>query len=452
MPRKSKELPDVAIRRLRHKVNAAGQSCKEKYPVGGVSGLYLQCNPPVSDEKNGSRQWILRTLVGSKRKEFGLGGYPSVPTKNAREAARNLLENIKSGVDPISEKKAQIAQLKALQAKEITFEAYTRETFIPHEAAGYKGTAQIRRLNQLLRDYVFPHIGSMFFENITKQDIEKILNPIIGLNLSQDSIKKETGMRVRNYVEAIIQRAMSDGLRDKANPAVWKNNLATNYKHLNRIESKKHRAIDWSALPKFVKAVNELNKPTGSRPDAQCMIFMILTVSRPQEAILADWREIDLETKVWHQPKGKYKSKKLDWDIPLCPTAIKILKAQPSYAKQRGRIFSTLNGGQFYSAALSSMPDTLGFDAVAHGFRSTFRTWGQDQTKSKTDITQKYSEEALELSMKHVETAATRAAYARSQLLEPRTIIIGDYEKWAIKGDLGQDKTVVSINKKRKVS
>ena len=433
MPRKSKELPEVVIRKLRHKVNAAGQSCKEKYPVGGVSGLYLQCNPPVGEAKIGSRQWILRALVGSKRKEFGLGGYPSVPTKNARDSARKLLEDIKSGIDPSSEKKAKLAELKASQAKEITFERYTRDKFIPAEGASYKGPAQVRRLNQLLRDYVFPYIGDMHFEDITKQDIENLLNPIIGLKLHQNSIKKETGMRVRNYVEAIIQRAMSDGLRDKANPAVWKNNLATSYKHLNRIESKKHRAIEWTELPKFVKQVAALDQPIGSRPDAKCMLFMILTVSRPQEAILAAWEEIDLEAKVWHQPKGKYKSKKLDWAVPLCPTAIRILKAQLSYARRQGRIFSTLNGSEFYSAALSSMPDALGFDAVAHGFRSTFRTWGQDQTKSRTDTNQKYSEEALELSMKHVDTAATRAAYARSQLLEPRRRILEDYEKYAMK-------------------
>ena len=59
-------------------------------------------------------------------------------------------------------------------------------------------------------------------------------------------------------------------------------------------------------------------------------LIMILTVSRQQEAILADWKEIDLEKKVWHQPKKKYKKEKLDWDILLYPTAIKILKAQPS--------------------------------------------------------------------------------------------------------------------------
>jgi integrase len=421
MPRKATELPDVAIRRLRHKVNALGEMTKEKYPVGGVSGLYLQCMPPVGNEKIGSRQWILRTLVGSKRREFGLGGYPSVPTKNAREAARVLLEGIKSGIDPISEKKAQTAQLKALQAKEITFERYARDTFIPTEAASYKGTAQVRRLNQMLRDYVFPHIGDMYFEDITKQDIEKILNPIIGANLSQDSIKKVTGGRVRNYVEAIIQRAISDGLRDKANPAVWKNNLAPSYKHLKKIEVQNQRSIQWKELPKFIKALNEQN--TGGRPDLDCMLFMILTVSRSQEARLADWNEIDLQKKVWRQPKGKYKSKKLDWDIPLCPTAIKILKAQPSYKRQQGRIFSTIARGQFYSAALSTIPDALGFDAVAHGFRSTFKSYCMEKG---------VNDEVSELSLKHAETTSTRAAYAKNQLITPRTKLIKEYERFAM--------------------
>jgi integrase len=423
MPRKAKELPDVAIRRLRHKVNAAGQFCKEKHPVGGVSGLYLQCNPPVNDEKIGSRQWILRTLVGSKRKEFGLGGYPSVPTKNAREAARALLEKIKSGIDPTSEKKAQIAQLKALQAKEITFERYARDTFIPTEAASYKGTAQVRRLNQLLRDYVFPHIGDMRFEDITKQDIEKILNPIIGVKLSQDSIKKETGSRVRNYLEAIIQRAISDGLRDKANPAIWKNNLAPSYKHLEKIEVQNQRSMQWEELPKFIKALNERNTLPGARPDLDCMLFMILTVSRSQEARLAEWDEIDLQKKIWRQPKGKYKSKKLDWDIPLCPAAIKILKAQPSYKRQQGRIFSTLEGGELYSAALSTIPDALGFDAVAHGFRSTFKSYCQEKN---------VNDEVSELSLKHAETTSTRAAYAKNQLITQRTKLIKEYERFAM--------------------
>ena len=103
--------------------------------------------------------------------------------------------------------------------------------------------AQGGRLNQIFRDYLFPQIGDMYCADITKRDIEKILNPTIGVKLSQESIKKAKGARVRNYAGTIIHRAISDGLRDKANPAIWKNNLAISYKHLKSIEVQNHRLL-----------------------------------------------------------------------------------------------------------------------------------------------------------------------------------------------------------------
>lgn len=421
MPRKTPELPDVQIRRLRHGKTKDGKPCKRQHAVGGVTGLLLQCMPPVGNESVGSRQWILRATVGDKRKELGLGGYPSIPAKDARDAARKFLADINSGKDPVAEKRSQAAKLRAEQAKEITFEQWTRKTFIPSESAGYKGAAQVRRLNQLLRDYVFPHVGHMYFEDITKQDIKNILDPIMGFKLPIGSIKKETGMRVQRYVDAIMQQAISDGLRDKANPAGWKHNLETSYKHLKKIEVRHQRAIAWQELPSFAKALIELNSPTKLRPDSYCFLFMILTASRPQEARLIDWAEIDLDARIWHQPKGKYKSKKLDWDIPLTSTAIKILKAQPSFTKQQGRVFSTLNGGQLYDAALSSIPDSLGFNAVAHGFRRTFKAWCMEE---------QVNDDVSELALKHCETASTRAAYADNQLLNHRTKLMPRYEKY----------------------
>ena len=423
MPKKKQELPEVAIRRLRHKIDAAGKPVKEKYPVGGVPGLYLQCNPPVGDESIGSRQWILRVKVGSTRPEHGLGGYPSVPTKDAREAARNLKAEIRAGKNPKNEKRSSAAKIRAEQAKETTFEEYARRIYIPAESASYQNTAQVRRINQLFRDYILPHVGSMYFEDITKQDIKNILDPIMGFKLSQDLIKKETGMRVQRYVDAIMQQAISDGLRDKANPAGWKHNLETSYKHLKKIEVKHHRAISWQELPKFAKKLIKLDNPTKRRPDSHCFLFMILTVSRPQEARLVDWAEIDLDTRIWHQPKGKYKSKKLNWDIPLSTTAIRILKAQPSFQKQQGRVFSTLSGGEFYDAALSSLPDALGFNAVAHGFRRTFKAWCMEE---------QVNDDVSELALKHCETASTRAAYADNQLLSHRTKLMPKYAKYVL--------------------
>lgn len=93
---------------------------------------------------------------------------------------------------------------------------------------------------------------------------------------------------------------------------------------------------------------------------------------------------------------------------------------------------------------MSSVPDALGFDAVAHGFRSTFRTWGQEQHR--------FTEEALELSLKHTDTNANRAAYARSQLFDERKKVLTEYSKWAMNGVSLNVSKVVSMTKRRKAS
>ena len=56
------------------------------HAVGGVPGLYLQCLPPIDSETKGSKQWLYRAMIGGKLRWIGLGGYPAIPAKNARES------------------------------------------------------------------------------------------------------------------------------------------------------------------------------------------------------------------------------------------------------------------------------------------------------------------------------------------------------------------------------
>ena len=52
--------------------------------VDGVAGLMLQLTP------QSGKSWLLRTRVGAKSREFGLGGYPEVMLAMAREHAREI--------------------------------------------------------------------------------------------------------------------------------------------------------------------------------------------------------------------------------------------------------------------------------------------------------------------------------------------------------------------------
>jgi hypothetical protein len=63
MPKIAKELSAVEVGRL----------IKPGFhAVGGVPGLLLQVT------ETGARTWVLRTLIGGKRRYMGLGGYPAV--------------------------------------------------------------------------------------------------------------------------------------------------------------------------------------------------------------------------------------------------------------------------------------------------------------------------------------------------------------------------------------
>ena len=91
MARKTKELSALEVGRIK---------LEGYHHVGGVAGLVLQVT------KAGTKSWLLRVLVGGKRREIGLGGYPDVTLSGAREKAREIREKIAQGIDPVAERQA----------------------------------------------------------------------------------------------------------------------------------------------------------------------------------------------------------------------------------------------------------------------------------------------------------------------------------------------------------
>ena len=92
MPKQAPELSEVSIRRLTHKNDVNGNPVKAAHAVGGVSGLYLQCFPPSGSNERGSRQWILRATVGTRRREIGIGSHILPYPPKRPESVRERLE------------------------------------------------------------------------------------------------------------------------------------------------------------------------------------------------------------------------------------------------------------------------------------------------------------------------------------------------------------------------
>jgi hypothetical protein len=82
MPKVAKALTSLEVKRL-----GAGF-----HPVGGAPGLALIVR------ESGARSWILRTMVGGKRRDIGLGSYPEVTLARAREKAAQTKDAVRQGV------------------------------------------------------------------------------------------------------------------------------------------------------------------------------------------------------------------------------------------------------------------------------------------------------------------------------------------------------------------
>ena len=68
------------------------------------SGLWYVKRP------DGGSQWMLRISLGGKRREMGLGGFPDVSLKEARELAADYRKMAKQGIDPIKTRSQQLRE------------------------------------------------------------------------------------------------------------------------------------------------------------------------------------------------------------------------------------------------------------------------------------------------------------------------------------------------------
>ncbi|HSH30850.1 MAG TPA: integrase arm-type DNA-binding domain-containing protein [Thiohalobacter sp.] len=393
MPRYAKELKAVEVRRL---------SQPGLHAVGGVPGLMLQVG------EGGARSWILRTLIGRKRRSIGLGSYPLITLAEARQKAKAMREQIRDGIDPIAERRAQRAALLASQEKALTFEQAARRC---HQAkqAQFRSAKHRKDWIASLERYALPKIGRMPVAEIELPQILGVLQPIW-------ETRTETATRLRQRLEAVLTWAAVSGYRSGDNPARWEGNLKEVLPAPNKIRKRSHqRALPWQEVPAFMV---ELRKREGV--SAEALQFSILTAARSSEVRLMQWPEIDLEAKTWTIPPERMKAGRRHI-VPLSDAAIEILKRQHRH-EGSPYVFTSPRGKALSDMSLSAVCRRMEVDAVPHGFRSSFKDWARNRSA--------YPDEVSELALAHVNSDATRAAYARDELLPQRTRLMKEWARY----------------------
>lgn len=412
MPKIARELSAQEVKDLKHN----GKKGNAYFPVGGVAGLLLQITP------SGGKSWILKATVGTKVKEIGLGGYPTVSLKIARERAREMRDKIRRGIDPVEERKAAKAALFAAQKRGLTFDDAV-EKYLEHKLAELGNDKHRKQWRSTLSTYASPELGKMLVSEITVHDVQRILDPI-WLTIT------ETATRVRSRVESVLDWATVKGHRTGENPARWKGNLESLMPKPSRVAKMgNHPALALTDTQRWFAALQMRDGVS-----ARALEFLVLTAARSGEVRGATWDEIDTVSKLWTIPAARMKAGK-EHRVTLTDEAVTLVNSMPRL-NSSPYVFAAPREGELSDMSLSAVMRRmheddlkiggLGFldsktkrPSVPHGLRSTFRVWAAE----KTD----YPREMAEMALAHTVGNEVERAYLRSDMVEKRR---GMMEAW----------------------
>lgn len=390
MPKLARELQAIEVARL---------TGDRLHMVGGVQGLGLQID-------GASRAWVLRAVVGGKRRDMGLGAYPGVTLAMARKKAAEAREAIRQGIDPVAQAKGARSALRAAEAAALTFEQCA-ERYIKTHRAGWRNPKHAAQWESTLALHAYPVLGDLLVRDVALTHVMQVLEPIW-------TETTETAVRLRGRIELILDWAAARGLRDKDNPARWRGHLDKLLAKPSKVARREHfPALPVAEVGAFMVRLREV-EGMGAR----ALEFAILTAARSGEVRGATWSEIDMQAGVWTIPGSRMKAGK-EHRVPLSDAALAVLAALPE-GEPDDIVFKAQKGGKLSDMTVSAVLRRMGVPAVPHGFRSTFRDWCGERTN--------YPREVAEAALAHAIGDKVEAAYRRGDAFEKRRVMM---QAWA---------------------
>jgi len=372
---------------------------------GDGNGLYLVVDP------SGARRWIVRVVVkGQKNKkgaplrtDFGLGGADIVTLPQARDRALEYRRMAKQGLNPRFNAKQDIP----------TFEEIAQQVHIDRLPT-WKNAKHGQQWINTLRDYAFPKIGRMPVDAIGQPEALMCLSPIW-------TEKHETAKRLAQRMKTVLDVAKSKGFRSGENPIT----AIKDARVLPKVKSKPkhHAAMRWQDVPAFYADLKARDAMA-----AKALMFTCLTGSRTSEVLKMQWGEVDLEMCLWTCPASRMKTG-AEHRVPLTDEMLAII--EPLQAMASDYVFE----GQKRHRPLSNMAMLMLLrrmkivGVTVHGFRSTFRDWTSEVANAPREV--------AEMSLSHKVGSDVERAYARSDLLERRRVLM---ERWSefVSGRVGK--------------
>ncbi|GAA0567891.1 tyrosine-type recombinase/integrase [Halomonas salifodinae] len=376
----------------------------KKGMTGDGQGLYLQITA------GGSVSWIYRFKLQGKQRYMGLGSYPDVSLALARERAGDHRKLVKKGQDPME---VNVEQEQTGETTPTFTSCAAR--YIKSHRRSWRNAKHARQWVSTLKAYARPVIGAKPVDEVTTQDVLKILSPIW-------TSKTETAKRVQGRIENVLDYAAAHSYRDPVNPARWRGHLDKLLAKPARVKKVTHHpAMPYDDVAAFMAELQGY-----ASISSKALQFLIFTATRTSEVLRSDWMEIDLDNETWTIPADRMKARR-EHRVPLSRQAVELLAKLPRVQGNTHVFPGARYGRPLSNMAMLQLMRGMGYgvggergDYVPHGFRSSFRDWTGEVTSYPRDV--------AEMALAHTIENKVEAAYRRGDLFEKRRAMM---QEWA---------------------
>ncbi len=373
----------------------------EDYPLRDGRGLLLLV------KSNGAKQWqfIYRRPVTGKRNTLGLGTYPDVSLRQARERREEARKQLADGIDPGAQRKAVKAAgaERAANSLEVVTRAYQEMR------AGQRTPATAKRSAAWMEQHVFPHLGGRPIAELEAPELLAVLQRLVKAG------KLDSAERIRAELSAVFRYAIATGVarRDPAHDLRGA---------LPKAMSRHFAAItDPGQIADLLQAIDGYS---GDPVTLAALKLSPLLFQRPGEIRQMEWGEIDWDAAEWRIPAAKQKLSRAEKEnvrtlphvVPLASQAVAVLRDLQPLTGRRAYVFP----GKVSSARPMSENTVrqalrrLGYDnetMTPHGFRHMASTrlnelgWNPD---------------AIERQLSHKDGNKIRGTYNQAQYMDER--------------------------------
>jgi len=320
----------------------------KEYQEKDSPNLYFRVKP------NGTKSWMLRYKRPNGSWAWkGLGGFPSVSGKIAREKAHQILKDLSNGVD-ITKPANNPA------SDDVLFRTVGDDWYRRKVVAG-RSHGSLKQYKGYLEKDIYPVLGDLGLKQITRADCAKIQ-----ANLEARG-SYVIAAKIRRWLTQIFSLAIGQGLLE-LNPASELRQIAQ-----EGIKEKQYPYLLEDELPAFLKA---LRRSKGTIVTLTLVRLVLRTASRPGSARRAEWSEMDLDNEVWTIPAPKMKTR-VAHVVPLARQTVEELRKLHERTGLNQYVFPGSGQNAVISeVAINKALQSVGYrdKLVGHGCRHTAST------------------------------------------------------------------------------